>query len=211
MPLQQQYKNITPYLESSDIIDFGFERSREVTELSHHIKACAKDEIDFIHNAFVYVRDKISHSADINGKTVTCKASEVLKAGEGICYAKSHLLAAILRCNLIPTGFCYQKLILDDETAPHFVLHGLNAVYIEQLNQWIRLDARGNKLGINAQFSLEKEKLAFPVRVDKGEEDIPIIFAHPDKNVIQALTSSSNFETLWASLPATLFTSTNGR
>ena len=47
-------------------------------------------------------------------------------AKEGICYAKSHLLAAILRANLFPTGFCYQRLVLDDKTDSRFVLHGLN-------------------------------------------------------------------------------------
>lgn len=41
----------------------------------------------------------------------------------GICFAKSHLLAALLRCKSIPAGFCYQKLILDDETAPVLIYH----------------------------------------------------------------------------------------
>lgn len=45
-----------------------------------------------------YVRDKVSHSADINEDILTCAASEVLKAGHGICFAKAHLLAALLRC-----------------------------------------------------------------------------------------------------------------
>ena len=205
MQLQPQYNNINRYLEATDIIDFGYEVSRQVTDLSYDITTYSKDVIDYIKNAFEYVRDNISHSADINGKTVTCKASEVLQAKEGICYAKSHLLAAILRCNLIPTGFCYQRLILDDESTPHFVLHGLNAVYIEKLDRWIRLDARGNTSSVNAQFSLDQEKLAFPVRIEKGEEDIPIIFASPDKNVISALTASKTLEQLWKNLPTSLY------
>jgi len=36
---------------------------------------------------------------------VTCKASDVLIYGTGYCYAKSHLLAALLRANAIPAGF----------------------------------------------------------------------------------------------------------
>ena len=147
------------------------------------------------------MRDSVSHSADIQGKTITCRASEVLMAKEGICYAKSHLLAAILRYNKIPTGFCYQRLILDDESSSYLVIHGLNAVYVDRLAKWVRLDARGNKPGVNAQFSLEQEKLAFPIRSEKGEEDIPVIFAKPDENVVRALTSSKNFETLWDNLP----------
>ena len=84
------------------------------------------------------------------------------------------------------------------------ILHGLNAVYIEESDKWIRLDARGNKPGVNAQFSFDDEQLAFPVRSEKGEEDIPIIFAEPDKNVISVLTESQDFETLWTNLPIEL-------
>lgn len=199
-----QCDDLKSYLKSSDIIDFGYLISREITDLCYEITTYSKDELDYIKNAYEYVRDKISHSADIIGKEVTCKASEVLRAKEGICFAKSHLLAAILRCNLIPTGFCYQKLILDNKYTPYLILHGLNAVYIEKYNKWIRLDARGNKKGINAQFSINNEKLAFAVDTDRGEEDIPIIFSNPDKNVISALTNNRSFEMLWSNLPTKL-------
>jgi len=204
MQLQQQFSDLNQYLETSDIIDFGDQISRDVTDLSFEIASYSKDKIDCIKNAYEYVRDKIAHSADINGLTVTCKASEVLRAKEGICFAKSHLLAAILRCNQIPAGLCYQRLILNDESAPHLIFHGLNAVYIEKFSKWIRLDARGNKTGVDAQFSLEQEKLAFPVRTEKGEENIPVIFARPDKNVIKALTNNKSIEMLWANLPTSL-------
>ena len=208
MDLKPQFAGLAHYLEITEIIDFGYEKSRDVTYLSNDIAARSDDELDFVKNAFEYVRDKISHSADIIGKKVTCKASEVLRAKEGICFAKSHLLAAILRCNRIPAGFCYQRLILDDEAAPYIVLHGLNAVFIKEANRWIRLDARGNKPGVDARFSFERERLAFPVRAEKGEEDIPIIFANPDRNVIRALQENKTFETLWANLPAELYSAT---
>ena len=204
MHLQQQFSDLNRYLETSDIIDFGYQMSRDVTDLSFEITTYSESEIDYIKNAYEYVRDKIAHSADIDGHIVTCKASDVLRVKEGICFAKSHLLAAILRCNQIPTGFCYQKLILNNNSAPYLVLHGLNAVYIEKFNKWIRLDARGNKTGVDAQFSLEQEKLAFPVRTENDEEDIPIIFASPDKNVVTALTNNKSVEMLWANLPTSL-------
>ena len=213
MDLIPQFDDISRYLEATDILNFNYPnatepnhtQSLEVANLSYDIMMNSTDEIDFIKNAFEYVRDKISHSADIAGKEVTCRASEVLIAKEGTCYAKSHLLAAILRGNLIPTGFCYQLLTLNDETAPYLVLHGLNAVYIEKINKWIRVDARGNKPGVNAQFSTERECLAFPVNVEKGEKDIPIIFAQPDKNVVRALSDNKSIETLWANLPTELY------
>jgi len=203
--MKLQHSSIARYLEPSDIIDFGYQLSQEVTALAHEIKTHSKDTISYIKNAFEYVRDNISHSADIQGSTVTCKASDVLKAREGICYAKSHLLAALLRCNQIPAGFCYQRIILDDETAPYLILHGLNAVFIKSLNKWIRLDARGNKPGVNAQFSTAKEQLAFPIRAQRGEEDIQTIFATPDKNIIKALTENKSLESLWLNLPTKLY------
>jgi len=167
MKLKPQFESLSHYIEASEIIDFGRGTSCEIAKLAHDIFLYSSNKVDFIKNAFEYVRDKIHHSADISGKVVTCKASEVLKAGEGICYAKSHLLAALLRCNLIPTGFCYQRLILDEDEANYCIIHGLNAVYIEEFGKWIRLDARGNKPSVNAQFSFAEEKLAFLVRTEK--------------------------------------------
>ena len=154
--------------------------------------------------AYEYVRDMISHSADISADTVTCSASEVLKAGHGICFAKSHLLAAILRSKSVPAGFCYQKLILDDETAPVLIYHGLNGVYLREYGKWIRLDARGNKPGVNAQFSIDSEMLAFPIRPEKGEVDVPVIYADPDTEIVKTLQSYGLRSELWDNLPMKL-------
>ena len=200
MTFETQFEDINRYLESIAIIDYA--TSPEIMELSREIAADSYDEIFFVKNAFEYVRDKISHSADIGGSVVTCVASEVLRERHGVCYAKSHLLAAILRGGQIPAGFCYQRLILDDELQPVFVLHALNAVFLR--GKWIRLDARGNKPGVCAQFSLEEERLAFPVRPELGEMDFPEIFAVPDKNVMSSLSLNKNFESLWRNLPTEL-------
>jgi transglutaminase-like putative cysteine protease len=62
---------------------------------------------------------------------VTCKASDVLIHGTGYCYAKSHLLVALLRANGIPAGLCYQRLTIEND-GPSYCLRGLNAVYLEQ-------------------------------------------------------------------------------
>jgi len=77
------------------------------------------------------------------------------KEGQGICFVKSNLLAAFLRFMDIPTGFCYQTLTHEDG----FVLHGLNAVYLDE--GWFRLDSRGNRADLDAQFSMGKASLAF--------------------------------------------------
>lgn len=202
MTWRLQCNEISHYLESTHIVDFA--TTPEILKLSCDIAAQAENEIAFIKAAYEYVRDNIAHSADIQGKTVTCKASEVLSAKEGICYAKAHLLAAVLHANKVPAGFCYQKLILNEDTAPHLVLHGLNAAYIKSLDKWIRLDARGNKKGVNAQFSLNKEQLAFPVRAEKGESDIPIIFAYADTNIVDTLAKYDELDQLWHNLPTCL-------
>jgi len=193
--------NLEDYLKSSEIIDYDNETIKEIArQLSEEIE----DEVETIRTAYNFVRDNVHHSADINGQIVTCKASEVLREKQGICYAKSHLLAAILRSLGIPTGFCYQKLILDDEIKPWIILHGLNAIYIKSLRKWIRVDARGNKDGVSAEFSLNVEKLAFPVRKEFGEKDEPVIYVNPNINVVQVLIDSKTIEELFENLPTEL-------
>lgn len=193
--------NIEKYLEATEVIDFHNEMIRRLADT---LFLCSANELEFIKNTYEYVRDRISHSADIHEDLITCSASEVLEAGHGICFAKSHLLAALLRCKGIPAGFCYQKLILDDESAPELIYHGLNGVYIKELNQWIRLDARGNKEAVNAQFSLETEQLAFPIRPEKGEEDNLVVYPYPDRNVLKSMKSSKTRTNLWENLPKKL-------
>lgn len=189
------------YLAATDIIDY---ENPNIQKLADSLYSKSENIIDYIKHAFEFVRDNIEHSADYNREEVTLKASEVLEKGHGICFAKSHLLAALLRCKGIPTGFCYQRLILDDEAAPYLILHGLNGVYIEEINKWIRLDPRGNKEGVNAQFSINEEILAFLIRKEKGEEDILTVFDIPNENVVTALKTYRTRELLWQNLPREL-------
>jgi len=151
-----------------------------------------QSDIEKVKVAFEFVRDEIAHSWDIQGSRVTCDAAEVLTVGEGICYAKSNLLAALLRSQGIPTGFCYQRLMLFDTPEKGYSLHALNAVYIQSIQKWIRLDARGNKTGINAQFSLDEEKLAFTINEAMDEIDYPIIFTKPNAKTLSVLKQSTN-------------------
>lgn len=200
--------NVTPYsniieeyLKEDAVIDYTNEA---VAQLADELFQKANNELEYIKMAYEFVRDNISHSADINEDIITCTASEVLKAGHGICFAKSHLLASLLRCKSIPAGFCYQKLILDDETAPVLIYHGLNGVYIKECKKWIRLDARGNKSGVNAQFSTETEQLAFPIRPEKGEVDSFVVYPKPDVKVLEKLRENKTRTELWDDLPTEL-------
>lgn len=201
MPVILFADNIEEYLQEDDVVDYG---NKKVKQLADALYQETRDEAEYIEKAYEYVRDHIAHSADANENAITCSASEVLEAGHGICFAKSHLLAALLRYKSIPAGFCYQKLILDDETAPVLIYHGFNGVYVKEYQKWIRLDARGNKEGVNAQFSLEKEQLAFPVRPEKGEEDGLVIYPDPDVKVLEKFRIHKTRTELWNDLPREL-------
>ncbi len=201
MNVTPSIEKIEEYLKEDDVIDYS---NDIIAQLANSLFQKADSEIEYIKAAYEYVRDNISHSADINRDIITCTASEVLRAEHGICFAKSHLLAALLRCKSIPTGFCYQKLILDDETAPVLIYHGLNGVYIKEYKKWIRLDARGNKEGVNAQFSIDKEQLAFPIRFEKGEEDGFTVYPNPDMKILEKLREHKTRTELWNDLPTEL-------
>lgn len=202
MKLRIETEHLQDYLTASRIIDFDYS---EILELAQILAQPTHHEIEIAKTAYNFVRDKIPHSCDIHfSKFVTCEASSVLKYQEGICFAKSHLLAAILRALNIPTGFCYQKLLFDDAVPGFFTLHGLNAIYLESQKRWIRVDARGNKPGVNAQFSLEQEQLAYPVRTHLGEIDYPIIYTQPNSQVITALKTHKTLHKLIQNLPQNL-------
>lgn len=197
------YSNeINQYLTVDEVIDY---KNTAITQLADSLYQKTNTELEFIKAAYEFVRDKISHSEDINEDMITCSATEVLKAGHGICFAKSHLLAALLRCKSIPAGFCYQKLNLNDKTtAPVFAYHGLNGVYIKEYKKWIRLDARGNENGINAQFSVETEQLAYFIRTEMGEEDNFVVYPHPDVKILEKLRENKTRTELWNNLPSEL-------
>ncbi len=193
--------NINEYLKHDNVIDYN---NNAVSRLADMLFTKANDELGFIKAAYEFVRDNIAHSADINEDTIPYTASEVLKAGHGICFAKSHLLAALLRCKSVPAGFCYQKLILDNKTAPMLIYHGLNGIYIKRYKKWIRLDARGNKAGVNAQFSIETEQLAFSIHPEMGETDDFTVYPNPDIKILEKLRKNKTRAELWRNLPTEL-------
>ena len=153
---------------------------------------------DIARRCFEWVRDEIQHSADFKRNPVTCSASDVLAAGTGYCYAKSHLLAALLRANGISAGLCYQRLSIDDRGAP-FSLHGLNALYLPEIG-WYRVDCRGNKIGVDAQFTPPIERLAFRLAFPE-ERSFPEILSEPLPVVVNALRTFHTWDELYKNLP----------
>lgn len=189
MELCLQSKNLADYLAESEVVNYNHPL---IQSLANELFYEGQSEIEKVEAAFHYVRDEVAHSKDIEGEIVTCIASDVLAHKQGICYAKSNLLAAILRTQGIPTGFCYQRLMLFDTPEKGYCIHALNAVYLASSNKWIRLDARGNKPGVNAQLSIDEEKLAFPANDELDEIDYPLIYAVPNEKTIAVLKASTN-------------------
>lgn len=183
------------YLEVSEFIDWDHPA---VMALAKELAVEADGELEITNRCFEWVRDEIKHSWDYKMNPVTCKASDVLKYGTGYCYAKSHLLAALLRANHLPAGLCYQRLSINDNGAP-YSLHGLNAVHLEEFG-WYRIDARGNKEGVDAQFTPPYEQLAFPIN-EVNERDLPEIWSRPVDVVITALTENHTVEDVIENLP----------
>ncbi len=178
---------IGAYLQESEFIDYSNPLIQELIASFNQ-----ETEIDRIIAVYEFVRDQIDHSFDIKSSEVTRRASEVLEKKHGICYAKSHLLAAILRGMGIPAGICYQRLTLYDKPEDGYCVHALNTIYLGELDKWIRVDARGNKEGVNAQLLIDEEKLAFPIRTEYGEKDYFINYAQPHPQIIKTLVNHFN-------------------
>jgi len=145
---------------------------------------------------FEWVRDQVAHSADTVSDLVTCSASEVLASRVGLCYAKCHLLVALLRCGQVAAGFSYQRLATDDG---RFCLHGIVAVFVEDFG-WYRVDPRGGPRGKSARFSPPVESLVY-IPKEPGEMDLPGVFAEPLPTVVSALRKHSSARTLLVDLP----------
>jgi transglutaminase-like putative cysteine protease len=183
------------YLQTSEIIDW---HHPQVMELAQQIAGEYDNIMAIAQACFEWVRDEIRHSYDYQMNPVTWRASDVLQHRTGYCFAKSHLLAALLRANQIPAGFCYQRLSIDDQGAP-YSLHGFNAIYLPEVG-WYRVDARGNKAGVNAQFTPPQEQLAFKTQLP-AETDFPAILAEPLQIIVDALQSQTTWDGMLQNLP----------
>jgi transglutaminase-like putative cysteine protease len=195
MKLVQNDPRIEAYLEDSDIIDF---KDPAIQALASKLRHAHADRSALICASFEWVRDQIAHSWDAQEGPVTLRASEVLRSGYGYCYAKSHLLAALLRANGIPTGLCYQRLSIGDLGGP-YCLHGLNAVLLPE-HGWFRIDARGNKSGVDAAFTPPVERLAFQLK-DEQERDFSEVLAEPLPAVVESLRTQPDIFSLHDNLP----------
>jgi transglutaminase-like putative cysteine protease len=186
---------VNEYLAHSEIIDW---RTASVISQARTLANDASDDELVAERCFIFVRDHIRHSRDSRIPVVTLSASSVLYHQAGYCYAKAHLLAALLRACGIPAALCYQRLQLSDND-PRFTLHGLNSVFLKR-HGWYRLDARGNKPGVEAQFCPPNERLAFHL-TNAGEHDLPGLYAEPLGSIVSVLNQSSSEDDVYRALP----------
>lgn len=169
-----------------------------VVACARELAAAHDDRVSIARACFEFVRDQISHSGDARADILTCRASEVLQHGTGWCFAKSHLLAALLRANGIPAGLCYQRLRKYDEGS-EFTLHGLNALWLDD-HGWYRCDARGGKPGISTAFAPPHEHLAWPAHAP-GEMSFSAILPRPLPLIVDYLHSVHGWQAAMDALP----------
>jgi transglutaminase-like putative cysteine protease len=186
---------VDPFLRPTELIDWT---SLPVLALAVELGRDHDEIPDVARRCFEWVRDQVRHTADFGDDVVTARASDVLRERTGFCFAKSHLLVALLRANSIRAGFVYQRLALDEERRA-FCLHGLAAVDLPG-HGWYRCDPRGNKPGVTAQFTPPAERLAF--RANRpGEVLFPKIYADPVGIVARALSVYRLADVLATCLP----------
>ncbi|SFY47735.1 transglutaminase domain-containing protein [Streptomyces sp. F-1] len=197
MQLIQETADLSAYLAADEAIDH---QHPVVRETAARLAADAADSYAYARLAYEFVRDTVPHSADTGDPRVTWRASDVLARRTGICHAKAHALAALLRAEDIPTALCYQR--LRDDDGDGLVVHGLVAVRFH--GAWHRQDPRGNKPGVDARFSLGGERLAWVPDTARGELDHPVLYAAPHPAVLDALRTAPDREALGSALPSTL-------
>lgn len=186
------------YLEDTITIDW---QTPIMSTTAKGLLAEVSEPKDRLRKLFDFVRDEIDHSMDIETEAQTCRASEVLEEGTGLCYAKSHLLAGLTRYAGFPTGFCYVRMA--DATRPgKFVLHGFNAVYWAPISSWLFLDARGNNAQVQTECRFEPPwSLAYWPEEERGEGFLPFIYKRPAKRIIDLLERAPSFEAICRNLP----------
>lgn len=181
------------YLSSGRYVDY---EHADIAELSDQLWSQANSREHYARASFEWVRDSIRHPWDAGDSVVSISASDALRNGTGLCYAKAHVHAALLRRKGIPTALCYQRLTHGDG----YVIHGLVAVWL--LGAWHRQDPRGSTNGTAAEFSLQGEILAWDTDPGAGEVDYSQLFVEPSNEVVTALRRTQRIDQ--AALPDTL-------
>jgi len=183
------------FLQPTAVID---STAATIVAAAAEIVGDAVDDEQVAKRCFLWVRDSVRHSSDHRISVVTCTASDVLKHRAGFCYAKSHLLAALLRARGIPAALCYQRLSADNAGSAFF-LHGLVAIHLQH-HGWYRVDPRGDKPGITTDFCPPVERLPYAPELP-GEMDVPGRFPDALSCVVSTLQQWPTADEVRRNLP----------
>lgn len=191
-----QPSDVAPYTADSEVIDW---RHPAVVKQAQQLRDGAADgEFGVVRRCFEWVSNRIPHSIDCKADSVPCTASEVLLEGHGLCYAKSHLFAALLRANGIPAGFDYQRLA--DERWGH-VLHGLNTVFLRG-HGWLQLDPRGVPESVT-RLPAPQEQRVFTTSAP-GELNYRLNLPSPLPEVVRVLQRGQSLAEVVPKLPGSV-------
>lgn len=182
---------MSPFLRSTAIVNWDHP---EVLALASYLAKQSDEPLALIVRTFNWVRDQIEHSWEYQKEAVHLKASDVLINKHGCCFAKSHLLAALLRANGISTGFAYQKVNSDWGESQHR-LYGFNSVYLPHAG-WCDLDAGGTRQGVKTSFFPPETSLTYP-----DAERIKGIWPNPLNCVVDAMINARHVRELYLTLP----------
>jgi len=195
--LEPERDELDRYLEDTIVVDW---QTPAVADKARELCEGVVEEEARVRALFEFVRDEIVHSFDGDSEALPCNASQVLREGTGLCYAKSHLLAAMLRARGIPAGFCYMR-IRSDEAKRGYVLHGLVAAYLHSCERWVLLDARGNNGEVQTEFRVDPPSLAYTPDAEEGEQLFPLILTRPAKRVVDLLDYAEDLTQVRNNLP----------
>lgn len=198
MELIIESSDLERYLESSEVVDID---DGSVRRLADGLATHTGTEVDKVRSVFEYMQANIPHTFDTDRKEVACKASDVIRLGHGICYAKANLGAALLRYMGIPAGFCYQKFRMEGTMDSKFVLHCFNAVFFRDMGIWARMDVRTAGEGFDPTFKPFMDSGIFPADAALGEMEYPGVYVNPIPSTIAALKNSRDAIELHDKLP----------
>ncbi len=185
------------FLESSTYINW---QSPEIQNQAEVLTKGLTDQVEIVRRCFEFVRDEIKHSYDYALNPVTCVASDVLKEKTGFCFAKSHLLAALLRAKGIPTALLYQR-VSAGEGSEAFFWHGLNQVFLNEFG-WYRLDSRGIKPGMVGLAGSGAGECTPPLEAipfqpsAKGEVLLEQRWAEPSAAIVTLLENAQDYQSV---------------
>ena len=80
-------ENMDDFLRPSEIVDF---ENNIIKNKASTLTKNVKNPVKKTKILYEFVRDEINHTMDIKADKVTFRASDVLKEGHGLCFAKSN-------------------------------------------------------------------------------------------------------------------------